>query len=152
MLAHSVPEHTGLVSGKNRREALESYLMCQVRKVGEEPPSLHPLAHLNFLCCGYSHRHQTGPLPAVCPAAFSQAQGANHILPSFHITFPPGHFWGEYFSSENIFWRILLVSAIGHILNPWESLYNLGQIWERQIKDPYNSIQITFTTAGKHFD
>lgn len=61
MLAHSVPEHIGLVSAKNRREALESYLMCQVRKAGEEPPSLHPLAHLNFLCCGYSHKHQTGP-------------------------------------------------------------------------------------------
>lgn len=54
MLAHSVPEHIGLVSGKNRIEALESYLMCQVRNTGEEPPSLHPLAHLNFLCCRYT--------------------------------------------------------------------------------------------------
>lgn len=159
MLAHSVPEHIGLVSGKNRIEALESYLMCQVRSTGKEPPSLHPLAHVNFLCCRYSHRHWTGPFIGACPAAFwpwtvtyRLEGGTNHILPSFHITFPPGLFWGKHFSSENIFWRILLVSATGHILNPWEILYNLGQIWEKQIKDPYSSIQIAFTTAGKHFD
>lgn len=50
------------MSGKNRIEARESYLMCQVRNAGEEPPSLHLLAHLNFLCCRYSTDIKLDPL------------------------------------------------------------------------------------------
>lgn len=123
-------------SGKDRTEAPEGRLVCQVRNAEGEPSPGLPLTHLNFLCCRYKHRCRTGPLAGMwllqlsdCEPWLMGSWGRSHPpFLSHHL--PSGSFPRRTFYSREYFLKNSLgvccwahPKSMGNSIQSWTNLF-----------------------------